>query len=92
MEDIFKDLAASLNTIINLLKDFDSSKNDYIKPDIRANQIQMLSFAKIIGNTVLSDTQKLNSDIDEYLSNPQDEKFKTLIHDATKLQNDLWEL
>ncbi|NGX63490.1 MAG: hypothetical protein KR126chlam6_00902 [Candidatus Anoxychlamydiales bacterium] len=92
MEDIFKDLSDCLNTIINLLKDFDLTKDDYKKPGIRANQIKMLSIAKIIGNKVLSDMEKLNSDIDEYLSNPEETIFKKLIHDAVNLQNDLWEL
>jgi len=92
MEDIFKDLRACLNTIISLLKDFDLTKDDYKKLDIRANQVKMLSIAKIIGNKVLSDTEKLNSDIDEYLSNHEDNIFKKLLRDAVCLQNDLWEL
>ena len=90
MEDIFKDLSACLNTTINLLKDFDLTKDDYKKPDIRANQIKMLSLAKIIGNKVLSDTEKLISDINVYLSNPEENIFKTLLHYSVNLQKDLW--
>ena len=54
--------------------------------------MKVLSLGKIIGNTTLRHAQKLLDDIDEYLSNPQKEKFTSLIKDAIKLQNDLWEL
>lgn len=92
MEDKFKDLSGSLSDLMNLLIDFDKTRNDYKKPDIRANLVKMLSLGKIIGNTTQIHTEKLNSDIDEYLSNPSKQKFSSLIKDAINLQNNLWEL
>jgi hypothetical protein len=92
MEDKFNELANTLTDLINVLEEFEKTKDDYKKPDIRAYFIKILALAKIIGNTTLEHTQKLSEDIDEYLSNPQKEKFVSLINDAIKLQNDLWEL
>ncbi|NGX43894.1 MAG: hypothetical protein K1060chlam3_00050 [Candidatus Anoxychlamydiales bacterium] len=92
MEDKFSELANTLTDLINILEEFEKTKDDYKKPDIRAYQIKISSLAKIIGNTTLRHTQKLLDSIDEYLSNSQKEKFSSLIKDAINLQNDLWEL
>ncbi|NGX34202.1 MAG: hypothetical protein K1060chlam1_00552 [Candidatus Anoxychlamydiales bacterium] len=92
MEDKFSDLANTLTDLINILREFEKTKDDYKKPDIRAYLVKMLSLAEIIGNTALIHTQKLLDDVDDYLSNPQKEKFSALINDAIKLQNDLWEI
>ncbi|HEU64191.1 MAG: hypothetical protein KR126chlam4_00391 [Candidatus Anoxychlamydiales bacterium] len=92
MKDKFSELANTLTDLINILEEFEKTKDDYKKPDIRARQVKILSIAKIIGNTTLKHAQKLLDDIDVYLSNPQKEKFSSLIKDAIKLQNDLWEL
>ena len=92
MSDIYKDLSNSLDTIINLIKEFNETKNDFKKPDIRAYQVQMMNFAKVIGKNVLKHVLNLNDDIDEYLAKPLDGKYQDLMHDAVKLKNDLWEL
>ncbi|NGX51935.1 MAG: hypothetical protein KR126chlam5_00225 [Candidatus Anoxychlamydiales bacterium] len=92
MEDKFSELANTLTDLINILEEFEKTKDDYKKPDIRAYQIKISSLAKIIGNITLRHTQKLLDSIDEYLSNSQKEKFSSLIKDAINLQNDLWEL
>jgi len=91
MEDNFKKLARALSDLIIILEEFEKTKDDYKKPDIRACLV-MLSYAKIIGNTTLKHTQKLADDIDMYLSDPQKKKLTFLIEDAIKLQDDLWEL
>lgn len=92
MVDKYKELFDNLTIIINLLKEFESSGNDYRKPDIRAYQVKASSIAKIINSKVKDDMQKLNDDIDEYLSNPEKSKYLKLIDNAIILQNDLWEL
>lgn len=92
MEDNFKKLARALSDLIIILEEFEKTKDDYKKPDIRACLVVMLSYAKIIGNTTLKHTQKLADDIDMYLSDPQKKKLTFLIEDAIKLQDDLWEL
>ena len=68
MEDKFSELANTLRDLINILEEFEKTKNDYKKPDIRAYQIKISSLAKIIENTTLKHTQKLLDAIDEYLS------------------------
>lgn len=92
MIDKYKELSENLSIIINLIKEFETSKNDYKKPDIRAYQIKISNLSKIIGDKVKEETQKLNDFIDEYLSNPKKNKFLHLIEEAIKLNNDLWEL
>jgi len=92
MDDKYSELADTLTDLINILVEFKKTKNDYKKPDIRAYQMKISSLAKIIGNTTLKHTQKLLADVDEYLSNPLKEKYNSIIKDAIKLQNDLWEL
>ncbi len=92
MEDKFCELANALSDLINALKEFEKTKDDYKKPNIRAYLVKISSIANIIGNTTLLHTQKLLADVDKYLSNPQKEMFFSLINDAIKLQNDLWEL
>jgi hypothetical protein len=92
MIDKYKELNESLTAIINLIKEFEISRNDYKKPDIRAYQTKISNLGKIIGNKVKEETQKLNDYIDDYLSDPQKNKYLYLIEEAIKLNNDLWEL
>ncbi|NGX28876.1 MAG: hypothetical protein K940chlam1_01064 [Candidatus Anoxychlamydiales bacterium] len=92
MKDKYKELSLNLDNIINSLKEFKETKNDFKKPDIRAYQVQMLNLGKVIGSPVLKHVTNLNDDIDEYLSEPLDKKYLNLIGDATRLKNDLWEL
>ncbi len=92
MIDKYKELSENLSIIINLIKEFETSKNDYKKPDIRAYQVKISNLGKIIGDKVKEDTQKLNSYIDEYLSNPKKNEYSLLIEEAIRLSNDLWEL
>lgn len=92
MIDKYKELSETLSIIMNLLKDFHESKNDYLKPDIRAYQVKISNLSKTIGDIVKDEAQKLNSLIDEYLSKPSNDKFSNLIIEAIKLNDDLWEL
>jgi len=92
MKDKYKELSDNLSIIINLIEEFEISKNDYKKPDIRAYQIKISNLSKIIGNKIKEDTQKLNDNIDKYLSNPQKDKYSFIIENAINLNNDLLEL
>jgi len=92
MKDKYKELSETLSTIMNLIDEFDDSKNDYKKPDIRANQVKLMNLGKIIGNTTLKHITQLNSDIDLYLSDPIKENFSKVSTNAIVLKNDLWEL
>jgi hypothetical protein len=92
MIDKFKEISSTLNIIINLLKEFDHSKDDFKKPLIRSYQQQLLSLGKIIDDSLLEKTTKLSNDIDLYLSNPKKKEYLKLIDDAVNLNNSLWEL
>jgi len=92
MEDNFNKLAKALSDLIKILQEFEKTKNDYKKTVIRSYIVNMLSYAKIIGNNTLKHAQKLADDIDNYLSDPQKDKLSFLIADAIKLQDDTWEL
>jgi hypothetical protein len=91
MRDKYKELTENLSIIINLLKDFNLTKDDYKKPDIRAYQVKISSLAKIINNKILEDFKILDDIVDEYLANPIEDNYLKVIDSATKLQNDLWE-
>lgn len=92
MEDEYKKLAECLTTIIIYLEEFNQNFSDMLKPKVRAYQIELQSYAKIIGGKTKDDMETFSSSIDNYLSHPQKEEFIDLINNAKKLQNDLWEL
>lgn len=92
MIDKYKELSENLSVLVNIIIEFDSSKDDYKKPDIRAYQIKLSNLAKIIDGQVKEDTLKFINIVDEYLANPQKNNYAFLIEKAIKLNNDLWEL
>lgn len=92
MQDKYKELSESLTIMINLLKEFELSKDDYKKPDIRAYQIKISNLGKVINDKVKKETEKFNNLIDEYLADPKLNKYSILIDEAIRLTNDLWEL
>jgi len=92
MEDKFTELSDVLLEIINLLQEYQKTKDDYKKPLIRSYQVKLLNLGKIINTEVFIHAQKLNDDIDEYLANPDEKKHKLLLQDAVDLKNNLWEL
>ena len=92
MKNKYKELAENIGVIVSLVKDFELTKNDYKKPDIRAYQVKISNLANIIGGLVKEDTEKLNYYIDAYLSVSNKEKLASLIDKAINLTNDLWEL
>lgn len=92
MTDKYKELAENIGIIINLIEEFEITKNDYKKPDIRAYQVKISSLGKIIGDKVKEDTETLNNFIDAYLSDPHGRKVSIIIEKGINLINDLWEL
>jgi hypothetical protein len=92
MEDICKELSNVLENLVQVLDEFKTTFNDYKKPDIRAYQSKLLTLAKLIDKNTQIKAEKLNQDIDLYLSKPIDEKINFIIKDALYLQKDLFEL
>ena len=92
MTDKYKEASTSLDFLVSLLQEFEITKNDYKKPDIRAYQNKLTTLGKIINSQVLKHIEKLNDDIDIYLANPKKDKYQKIIQDAIKLKDDLWEL
>ncbi|MBN2480090.1 MAG: hypothetical protein JXA94_07675 [Parachlamydiales bacterium] len=92
MEDIYQKLEDCLEKIVSFLKEFEDKKDDFIKPNIRAFQVELIHLSKIISKKIFQHANKLSNDIDVYLSNPKKGIFLSLINDAINLQNDLWEL
>ncbi|MFA6118825.1 MAG: hypothetical protein WCT85_04780 [Parachlamydiales bacterium] len=92
MIDESKELSDTLDELINLLTEFEETKDDFKKPLIRSYFQKISSLGKIIDNNVLGEVEKLSEDIDLYLSNPQKKAFLMLIDAAINLKNNLWEL
>jgi len=92
MIDKYCELSDLIKDTINLLKVFHDTKDDFKKPLIRANQQKIISLGKIINSSIKEKTFKLADDIDEYLANLKNDCFLNLMHDATQLNNSLWEI
>ncbi len=92
MIDEYKELSDCLLNIMNLLQEFDRTKNDYIKPKIRSYQVQAVHLSKIISGKVKIQVEKLIQDMDTYLSKPENKRYLLIVDDAVALQEALVEL
>ena len=92
MEDLYKSLSDCLSTLIPTIEKFHINKNDFLKKDIRAFQIQLNSLGNSIGNIIKEHAGELNSNIDDYLSDLTECSYHKLIKHAIELKQDLFEL
>ncbi|NGX55975.1 MAG: hypothetical protein K1060chlam5_00209 [Candidatus Anoxychlamydiales bacterium] len=92
MNDEYKELIDTLNNFIEKLEEFNKTKNDYLKLDIRAigNKIDHLS--KILSDNIAMDSNIMFEKLDLYLSTTLDEDYKKLLLQLTKIRKKLFEL
>jgi hypothetical protein len=88
----FKNLENALDDFILKIKEFEKTKNDFLKKDIRAffNKINHLS--KILLDTTKIDASNILNALDLYLAENSEIKYKNLIHLCLKLKEDILEL
>jgi hypothetical protein len=92
MQNYYKNLENSLDDFILKIKEFEKTKNDFLKKDIRAifNKIEHLS--KILLDTLKIDANDISDALDLYLAENSEINYKNLMHTCLKLKENIIEI
>jgi hypothetical protein len=88
----FKKLENALDDFIFKIKEFEKTKNDFLKKDIRVFFNKINHFSKILLDTSKIDASNISNALDLYLAENTEMNYKNLMHLCLKLKEDLLEL